>query len=61
MICEPRKWYNSSLKKVLGSTITAVTTAAAVAINSLFDFLNIMHEGFRLRGKKSTVGDKYLC
>jgi hypothetical protein len=49
---EPRKWYNSSLKKVLESTITAVTAADTVTINSLFDFLNmIMHEGLRLRGK----------
>jgi hypothetical protein len=59
MNCEPRKWYNSSVKKVLGSTITAITV---VARNSLFDFLNmIMHEGLRLRGRKSKVGDMYLC
>jgi hypothetical protein len=46
MNCEPRKWYNSALKKVIGSTITAVTVtaAAAAAAAGLFDFLNmIMH------------------
>jgi hypothetical protein len=60
MNCDPRKWYKSSVKKVQGSTIAAVT-AAAVAINSLFDFLNmIIHEGLRLRRKKSTVGDTRL-
>jgi hypothetical protein len=62
MNCEPRKWYNSSVTKVLGSIITAIAADAAVALNSLFDSLNmIMHEGLRLRGRKSKVGDMYLC